>query len=237
MALTLDLSQDYLVWDNLEAITYLVAWASANGAEEARAVTQAMRRAPTWKELAAANGAYTGQDLVWEIPAALLNLPQTPQNKRPGPKPGDQVKDANGDTWTVLEAALEAVGSVWRLITRNMVIAWQLRDVVDIEQSAITYDQDGAAVRIWPPTGGSILFQNLAARVQPIEAVIAEARGMRGQEANYQIFVSQQLTGLDVRECRLKWVSGAQTHYLDLVRYHEAERIDQLPVLDAVKRV
>jgi len=58
--MTLDLSLDYQVWDNREAVTF--------GSRSTRgvaltAVADAKRRALTYKELAAANGAYTGQDL------------------------------------------------------------------------------------------------------------------------------------------------------------------------------
>jgi hypothetical protein len=237
----LNLQNDYLTWDDLEPVTF-TSHGLAPSKDIACPIAQALRRNPTYKELAAANGAYTAQDVVWLLPSALLNILGNPANPSPQPKPGDVTQDSAGVKWTVLEVSLDAVSSVWRLMTRNLVIAYQLRDLIDIQQSGQSYDDDAAVVRVWPPNGqATVLASNLPARVQPADATIGYGRGIRGQDIKLDVFLSRQLLGFDVRECRIKWtdVGGFAgpvntVYFLDLEHYHDAQRIDELPKIDAL---
>ena len=221
----LDLTQDYLIFDNREEITFISRRTTADSqGDQTDSQIQALRRAPTFKELAASNGVYTSQDVVWHIPAVLLTVGP--------PKPRDTVTDLDGISWTVMEAAWNSLRSMWRLITRNPIIAYDLRDKVSIEQCAITYDAVGAPVRTWPPIGGQILYPNIPARVQPDDSVVVDQRGVRGDLETYFVLLAEQVPILDVRECRVNW-NGV---YLDITGSRQSERIDELPMLTAERR-
>lgn len=230
--MNLDLSTDYLVFDDLEPITLITDIAPQDGAEAGQPIASALRRNPSKRELSASNGAYTGQDVVWEIPAVLVTGTI---------KPGDMIQQADQTQFTVLETSLDAVNSIWHCMARDMAIVWGLRDTINIEQSGITYDADGAAVRAWPTNstnvGGTTQYAALVCKVQLEDADVQSLRGVRGQARKWTIFLSKQIL-IDVRECRVVWtdVAGRQgpagkTYYFDLDNYQQAERIDQLPIL------
>ncbi len=213
---TLDHSQEYLVWDNREAVTFR---SRGTNASQDFPISDAKRRAPTYKELAASNGAYTGQDLVWLIPATLAPA----YTSRSAPKPGDKVVSAEA-TWTALEVALNNLKSTWRLVTRNLVLAYDLRDTVDIERATVTYDAAGGPLRTF-----AAVYSALACKVQLITQELADVLGVRGFKGTYAVTVAQDVTL--VQGDRVKWGSV----YLDVLKQHNPQRIDELPVLDCVK--
>ena len=225
MTFDLNLTYDWLIFDGLQEITFTSRRITADSqGDQIDSQIQALRRAPTFKELAASNGAYTGQDVVWHVPAVQLTVGP--------PKPRDTVIDSDNVSWTVLEVQWDTLKSRWRLITRNPIIAYDLRDEVSIEQCTITYDAVGAPVRTWPPIGGQILYPNIPARVQPDDSVVVDQRGVRGDLETYFVFLAEQVPILDVRECRVNW-NGV---YLDITGSRQSERIDELPMLTAERR-
>jgi hypothetical protein len=218
----IDISQDYLFYDNLEPVTY--TFKNPSGSDVPVAVSAALRADLTRKEIEYSNGAYCGLDIVWFLPDTLLRLQPGPNDLTPQPKPRDTVQDPAGTTWTVLESGLINLGSSrgeWRLVCRDPIIVYELRDLVNIEQPTITYDAAGAPVRTW-----AAIYTALACRVQPESADIADERGVRGQSTRYTVYLSQGVT-VDVRECRVNW----NGKLLDVVSYQDAERIDLLPFL------
>jgi hypothetical protein len=230
MGLSLNTTRNYLVWGNTEGITYGVV--SRNGAalvvqaDNQYPVAIAKRRAPTYRELSASNGAYTGQDLVWLVPAALIALV---------PKPGDRVLDASLHTWTVLEVALNALQSTWRLMTRNLALAYQLYDVIDVQRPAVTYDAAGGVLRNFPDDatpGGTVPYPKVTAKVQLVTQEIALNLGIAGMKGTYAVIVAQDVSVQKFD--RVKWITGGTTTYLDVLGQHDPQRIDQLPVLDCV---
>ena len=222
----LDQSRDYLTWDNTEAVTYQ----SRRAAGGPKAPIPVAKRRPLKKhELSASGGVYTGLDRVWIVPAALLP---------PGvvPKPADVLTDAKGTPWTVLEAAAAKTDQTWRLTSRDLVLAYDLRDMVNVERAAISYDAAGAAIKAFPtgsPSGGQVLYAGLPARVQLLTGEIAEERGIRGTERAYDVIVGGQVDDVSEAEDRINW-NGV---YLDIVRLKNAERIDELPVLECKRKV
>lgn len=214
--MALDLTNDYLIFDGMEAVAFTSKKTAGN---VQTAITKALGRAPTYKELAPSNGAYTGQDKVWIIPQTLLGATT--------PKPGDFVT-ASSDNWTALEVKKIALGSSWWLMTRNLVLANDLRDTIDIERAAVTYDAAGGKVRTFPTAGGTTPYANLAAKVQKLTDALKMVLGVEGFQGTYAVIVAQDLTITD--DDRVKW--GAL--YLDIVGMKNPSRIDELPVLDCV---
>jgi hypothetical protein len=248
----IDMSRDFEVWDNTESVflevarrSYLVprsyprthdltGQASAivqdpPSAAQADYIRVAKRRALTWKELSASNGAYTGNDLVWLFPQEVMV-------NGLNPKPGDVVRDQDGRRWTALEVQHGKWRETWRLVTRDLVLAFDLRDSIDIERPALSYDAAGAAVLRYPtgpdPTkfGGVVLYHNLPARIQEIDREIVDERGIHGFRGRYQIIVGRQI---DVNEDDRIVFHG---RYYDIIGLHDPDRLDMLPVLDCELR-
>lgn len=235
MVLSVNALSNYQIWGNTEEVfLYSVTRGGATGTALVTGnpceIDTAKRRAPTYKELSASNGAYTGQDLVWLLPAALMNGAPN------APKPGDRIKDAAGNTWTVLEAALNALKSTWRLMTRNLALAHQLYDLIDIQRSAVTYDAAGGALRGWPddpsPTG-TVVYASLPAKVQLLTQATSEVLGVFGLKGTYAVFVGQDVVIQKMDRIAWKPTGGAAT-YLDILGQHNPQRIDELPILDCI---
>lgn len=224
----LDLSEDYRVWDNVEAVTvesarrgdpFALAPVSANLPEH---VAVAKRRAVTRREQAASGGAYTADDLVWLLPQAVL---------RPGLtfEPADVVVSREGSRWTVLEAGLNKWRQTWRLVCRDLALAFDLDDEIDVQRAAISYDAAGAAVKTFPPDGGQTLYGRLRCRVQRRSEETVEERGIRGEQTTFDVIVARQVD-LNPAEDRLLW----REQYLDVVRVRNPELITELPVIETV---
>lgn len=263
MDLTPAFSQDYLSWDGVEpaGITYESArraypkpdpdplllkgppvqpfdGARIVNANQADVISVAKRRALTRKELAASQGAYQAGDLVWLLPAAVLPswLLADP------PKPGDVViprapqADA-GSRYTALDVTAGKYLQTYRLTTRNLAIAYDLRDQIVIERPEHVTDESGAIRQLYPsgppPNGGEVLYANLLCKVHLEHEDIAEERGIRGPRRVYSIIVSREVAVTNYNRVILPW-SGA---ILEIRGYHNAQRIDELPFLECEQAV
>jgi hypothetical protein len=242
----LDLSEDYLVWDNPETVTVEAVRRSPHppsddlfrpGAtgpsvptlwdpshSEAEAALVAKRRALTRRELLASGGVYTAADMVWLVPAAEMV---------PGKdiKPGDAVRDQDGRRWTVLDLQLGKWRETWKLTCRDLILALGLRDMVDVQRAEISFDAAGAAVKTVPPDGGTTLYASLPARVQPTSEETADARGIRGEQVRYDVIVGRQVQ-INPAEDRVRW----RGRTLDVVRLRAPELITELPVIECEAR-
>lgn len=259
MDLTASWATDYLTWDNVEPAGVVIerarlsvpapvndqqlrkgqpgapfdpAAAPSANAEDFASV--AKRRNLTRKEQAASFGTYTAKDRVWLVPAAVM-----------GPgfeiKPGDVIvgkrplNEFDTDRWTVLEADLGKYGQTWRLTTRNLSLAYELQELINIERPAVSYDAAMAPVKAWPtgpqPLGGIVLYGNLPARPQLLTKEIKDERGIRGLERRYDVIVGRQVAVTN--EDRIAW----RGEYLDIIGYRNAERIDELPIIEALGKV
>lgn len=241
--MNIDATANWLVWDNTEAVTYTShRTTTASAGDAVLANVTAKRRNPSDRELAVSQGVYTSQDLVWLVPQANLTGLTPGGDKEPVAKPADTITDAAGNVWTVLEVFFNTLKSTWRLMTRNLAIAFDLQDAVDIQRYTLTYDAAGAPVRAWPDNNvgtilaaGSTPYAALPARAQLLTDEIKDERGLRGFQGNYAVYLSQQVQV--TQEDRVKWTdkstSPATVRYLDILGIHNPLRIDELPVLDA----
>lgn len=227
----LDHSRDYLAWDNTEAVRLTSRRKSSAGGDMTDLVPVARRRALTRRELAASRGVYVATDLVWEIPSDQI---QALLLDRRQPKPGDLVEpeDGTAEQYTALEVkgqCRDAAGyQTWVLTSRNLALHHDLRDLVDIQRPATSYDRSGTRLKLWPPEGGSTPYRSLPARVQLLTEELADERGIHGFKGTHAVIVGRpvDLTAED----RIKWGST----YLEILGLHNPERIDELPVIDAV---
>lgn len=228
----LDHSLDFLCWDNTETGTLTSRRKTGDMSD---LVSGVLRGAVTGKELRESNGAYTGDDVTFLVArnriASLLA-----QDRKP--KPGDTYQDANGVEFTVLgvDEELKDQGGpqVFRLTCRDLVLAYDLRDVVDIERPRVTLDGAGVKTKGWPPGDGSVPYRSIPAKVQRITEDVLEQWGLVALKGSYIVIVGRQVT-LDLEE-RIKWIRSGVTRYLDIVELRNPERIDELPVIGAELR-
>ncbi|HBO44678.1 MAG TPA: hypothetical protein DD670_12250 [Planctomycetaceae bacterium] len=162
-------------------------------------------------------GAYTQDDVVWNLDAG--ELPATPQ-------PGDVVVDSDLRCWVVLAARRGATGR-WRCICRNLAIVQSLDQAIDVEVAVRSKDAAGAEVVSWQPWRTGV-----AARVQPIRSTVANIHQRLGQVSEWKVFVADQL---DIDHThRIKTSDGAVYR---VVGVQKAQRIDALMEIDVIRAV
>lgn len=239
-SLALNLANDYLVWDGTESVSYEVtrgAQPDPLAANQGLAppvvdtVPVALRRAVRQSQKLR-NPVYAAFALTWHLPAAVV--PQSVGT----PHLGDVVVDQTGARWTVQEVDFNTLQSVWKLLTLNLTLALNLRDKVDVQRPGVTQGPGGENVRAWPPDPkASVPYAALPARLQLSQAATAEERGARDLERRYDVIVGKQVAV--TLQDRLSWLpAGATTpRYLDITGYREAQRVDELPAIEAVLRV
>ena len=224
-----DLSKDYLGWDNTEAAT--LESTRRTGSMISR-IEVVKRRAITAREVQASGGAYVPSDVNWHIPAAEL-----PTNIVP--KKGDVVVDGQSNRWTCIEIAHNKHDyngpQTYKMVCRNLTIQEDLKHVIDIQRPEITFDAAGVKVKRWPDDDdprGSVVYDEMAARVQLQSQEIADEHLKRGFRETYSVIVDRQVAVED--EDRIKWTHLGVTKYLDITGVQSPDRFDELPVISAV---
>lgn len=219
MAISLDfeVDDDHLVFDGRHTVA--VRSVKADRSYTEATVANAIRGALSRSEIAASNGAYTGQDVTYRFRAQDCTIT---------PKPGDKVV-YSGAVWTVLQSQTIVWGRSHRLICRNLSIAYDLRDEVDIQRPAITRDTAGGLVKAWPPSGGRVVYTGLKAKVQLLSEAKEEYLDVAGFTGQYSVYVDDQIVIQPTD--RLKW----GTIFLEIKTIRNPNQIAQLPVLDCVK--
>lgn len=218
--LNLDLDEFYKFWPNTETICFRSdQTASDSDGNVLTCSLKAFRRAPTYRELAASGGVYTGQDLVWLVPNTLLP---------PGvsPKPGDLVIDNEENEWDVLEASKNAFSSHWRLICRDPVIVFDLRDTFTIK--APTNAQDAAGARTPTLTATGTTYNG---RFQLVSEAPAEGRGKTLLRREYQLFTAVEITGLSHEH----QVLDSSSNVYEFLRYTNRARLGELSMIECVR--
>ncbi len=240
---------DYLSWDNVEPATLEVARRPVDNPSLTRQLRNPNQsydlpitkwRALSRKELAASFGAYTGGDRICLVPRAILSQDIAEI------KPGDVLRRTALDDsrWTTLDVQTNKFGQTFRLSMRNLVLAFDLRDKIDIERAHTVYDPAGAAIKQFPtgpgPRGGIMAYQGLAARVQLMTEQIADERGIRGFKGSYMVILEREVVVTNEDRIRLTQDSTdglpAGT-YLEIRDYHQAQTIDNLAVVAAERAV
>lgn len=214
----LDLSREDLLWDNVERVS-LQRTRKAGSLQDS--IDNVLKHAVSIREQLASGGVYQAGDVSFYLADRLLSPDLRP------PKPGDKVTDARGTVWTILSVDArrqdKAGTQLWKLTTRNLSIHYDLRDLVTIETPVFSVDSSGARLPGW-----STSYRNIPARVQLLTQAQADERGIRGGKGTYVVVVDREVDVLAGKD-RIPWEGG----YLQVVGYHNAERIDELPVIDA----
>jgi head-tail adaptor len=200
---------DHLVWDNVQTVKH-ISVRTKNSVTTC--VDFAHRHAITDREMAASNGVYVADDVVWRLPSATATVK---------PKPRDTIEDAEGTIWTILEVGRIVGTKRYRCIARDLVIHNDLDDLIDIQTPTITYDASGVKTKTWV-----LLHEGLSARLQPITSDIVDERGVRGFRTTHQVFLSQEVSVTN--EDRVSF--GGR--FYEIRSYEKPELITDLPVLN-----
>lgn len=208
--MSLDFSEDWEIWDNVEEVTYTSV---TNSGDVEYTVRRALKRAVSAREASMSRGAYRTDDVNWIVPR-----PELPTVK---PQLRDRITDDDGTVWTVLNFADMGLRASWRMTCRALSIVEQLRDTMTIERPTYIQDDSGARQAIW-----AAVYSDEPCRLQPQASQVSEERGLRGFKTSFTLFVSRELS--ITNEDRVL-VNGT---YYEVRAYRQSERIDQLPQLD-----
>ena len=170
---------EYLAWDNTEAVTYTVfGQTQANiGYTQPYSIAKAKRRSISNADIPSQKtGVLTADDLVWLVPAALI-----PAGVRPNVN--DYITDGADRVWTVLSTQLNNLQSTWRLVTRDLVLAEKLLDLLSLYRPSNTID--GAGSRSISYT---LITADIPGRVQEVSADVADEFGKKSLKTRYDVY-------------------------------------------------
>ncbi len=140
------------------------------------------------------------------------------------PQPGDRVDTSDGRRWTVLTCQLVAASSRWVLYARDLVLTHGLNRHVTVEMLSVRKQSDGTLARGW-----HVWKTGLRARVALWKAQRAGS-ARTGYERRYRITL-EECPPLDCY-LRLRTPAGK---VLEVLSVHAAERVDQLPWVEAIE--
>ncbi len=231
MMVTFDLSTDFDdVVDNLEAITLgapsevdwdtmtvdewdeltVDEWDALLVGDTTTAISSALRRALTTKEMAVSDGLYRNGDVVWHFAASAVST---------APVPSDLIIDSDSNQWTILEVSLQTLSNRYRCITRNLAISEELNTLVTIQKATFAKDADGAQEPTWADYRTSV-----RAKVQPQAAAQATENALRHTTREVIIYVLTEFNDID-ESFR---VVAADGKIYKVTGTASPERIDQL---------
>ena len=228
---------DSILWTGTEPVT--VESTRVHGSLKAH-VALALRSDVNVREQAPSFGVYTGADTNFRIPLSYLPPDFPPL------KPRDRVIDEQGREYTVLSVQPGrnhgGRANSYKLMCRDLSIAYGLRDLITIEEPRRELDDGHAKLVIsWAEK-----YRLIPARVQLESEAIAEMAGKRVTQGTFRVFVDREVSV--THENRIKWIPGLirnpQTHalaapdladirYLEVTGYSNAESISELPTISA----
>lgn len=227
MPVSLDLSADYTLFDGLETVVFR---SDRKALEDYFVeVESCLRRQISTREQAASGGVYQAGDVRWHIPKTLL-LDAAANGLEP--KPGDYLQESIDEdeesfrNWTILAVEKATLDTRWGLVCRDLRIAFDLRELVEVWSPDNAQDQAVSRVPVFSPR-----ITGLAARIQEVSADVVDERGKRGLRHRYEVFVERRITVSN--EDQLRDASG---NVYEVRGYRQPDRIDELQLIE-VERV
>lgn len=191
------------VADGLEKVTLL----PANGPSVT--ITGALRRVTNTSEPAPSLGKATEHDCVWHLPVS--QLPHRPEL-------GSRLRDAAGEQWTLLAVDHRVLAGRWQCRTRNLTLAHDLAQRIQIESPVPTKGMHGACERSWQTVASDI-----PARVQP---EVREPEMVDGAAQDLALFVIL-VAAWESYSAQVR-VRDARGRVFEVLRIQRAERLGEL---------
>ena len=208
----LELDDDFATCiDDLEPVTL-----RRRSSTKEIAVDRAYRQKVFSKESVPSNGAAVQAETVWHLQLATGEM---------GPQVGDVVIDGNAQRWTILNSEqLHSLGR-WKCTSRELSIAYDCRDLVDVERAV--WDDIGSGPEIVDWTG---ICAAVPVSIRLDEMVLDNSTDPPTKQLLYQIVLSESL---DLEsDDRLVAQDGPRYRVQSM---QQAERIDVLPVVTALR--
>lgn len=202
---------DYMVIDDTEAITFRRV---GDSKEVDYPVAYALKYQTTVAEQAPSAGVYAAADCQWSIPVRLLPVQ---------PRPSDEIIDEDGNTYVVLLADVATAKTRYRVTTRNLTLAYGLRDIVSVWQGK-TSSHDLQRVQEFERK-----HIRIAARIQPMDRVIETVRGKRLTVDRVRIYLSRRFPDLTADD----QIRHGDTTYT-VVSINDIETLGELFSVEAV---
>ncbi|MBI2826709.1 MAG: hypothetical protein HYX69_18715 [Planctomycetia bacterium] len=206
MPVSFNPAADLSSFDGLE--TVMLAQPSGGAGVQ---VAEALRRHVQTREAEASDGRYTTNDLDWHLPAAAL---------AEEPAVGTVITDGEGIRWIVLAVERDTLGTRFRCRSRNLAIHGGLDRLVKLQLATWIKGASGAAMARWQD-----VRNDLAARIQPEQAVTAVEHDRRLTRVTHRIFLAEEV----VVDHNHRFV--AETEAYHVLGYERPERIDALFVV------
>jgi len=182
------------------------------------AITSALQRAVATSEAEASDGRYLTGDVRWHVPFAEVAI---------RPTPGDDIVDAAETYWKIIDVREDTLTRRWRLVCRDLSVAFGLDDTIQIEQTTITTGDGGAAQDAW-----KTLLTGVRARIQGVTYRAENRQGQRRTDGDYTIYMAADLPRDQNDELHTLRVVDKRGIQYRIDAYRSMERIGELAELE-----
>jgi head-tail adaptor len=180
------------------------------------AISKARRFSSHLSDAGAAGGHVAQTDVDWQFPWDDAHQP---------PRLGDALFDAAGNCFTILSVEDLAAKTRIRCSSRNLHLAYQLNNRVELQQAV--WEDAGGGPEI---VGWKTIRSALPARIQPERLAVDNESSPATATATYRIILGEQIElNADSR------FVDPQGNVYQLMEYTQAERIAALPVATVVR--
>ena len=214
-AATLDLTDDYEVFDGLEIINFTSVTNSGNATIT---VPGTLRLTVENAERQPSQGVYTAQRVEFQLPA--INVVGIT------PKPRDFITDMSGTIWTCLRTEPPTFNDYWGCYTLCPVIVYQLQDVI-----TITPPSDETDAYLSPLTNVGTSITGVPCRIQFINETPDDYQGIQYMRPRYHVWTAYDVPvaiGTIFTATSGKYVASGVGAKFRIIDVKNLDRIDEL---------
>lgn len=204
MTLTLDITGDFAIVDNLETVTVTAKSGSAEDIDDCFSTPIRTR------EITASNGRYTAGDVRFHIPV---------DNSTASPEVGGTITTTAGSTYTILDVDTAGMSGIYKCGSRLLDIYNELNTLITIQVATWSKNTNGVQSATWSTEASSV-----RAKIQPATEQIETDEGARGIKKRFTIYLEAERT-LD-HDRRIVGIDGS---IYKILAYQGRDRLDQLP--------